>query len=224
VLKKLSEISHDETNYLVKKLFKKIVDLKENEHKKETEINELQVSNLIIVYKPIYSIFNFVFIIGYKIKLSEQNRLMTQLKQAMDFSQSDFERRLVDQKLKEEKSAKSFIEQLNECNNKISLMEREILHYKEQIIKLKTDTKILNGNESNNKNASVGFYLSQHSSFNKDAASFALKDGLTGRSNPLNEKSDDLSSDNNSTRIIKVHKKDLRKISQEDLLKRNQMK
>jgi hypothetical protein len=43
VLGKLSSVPYEETKYLVKKFFQKVIDLKEIEQKKQLEITELQV-------------------------------------------------------------------------------------------------------------------------------------------------------------------------------------
>jgi hypothetical protein len=43
VLQKLSTVPYEETKYLVKKFFQKVIDLKETEQKKQLEISELQV-------------------------------------------------------------------------------------------------------------------------------------------------------------------------------------
>jgi hypothetical protein len=45
-LEKLSSVPYEETKYLVKKFFQKVIDLKELEQKKQLEISELQVNNL----------------------------------------------------------------------------------------------------------------------------------------------------------------------------------
>lgn len=47
VLQKLDKVSNDDTRKLVRKFFKKIIDLKEVEQKKQLENSELQVISLI---------------------------------------------------------------------------------------------------------------------------------------------------------------------------------
>lgn len=65
VLGQLSNVPYEETKFLLKKFFQKIIDLKELEHKRSGEIGELQVPYIINKrenFATIRSYFIYLFI------------------------------------------------------------------------------------------------------------------------------------------------------------------
>jgi myosin heavy subunit len=200
VLGKLSSVPYEETKYLLKKFFKRIIDLKEYEHKRHLENGELQV------------------------QLEEQARLVEQLKLALNSSSNDLERRLLEQKSKSDKSQKLLSSQLNESHNKIALMEREISLYKEKLNKLKSSSankstassghnSAENVNEVNGGgggNSSGGFYLKPNAT------------NMNNSNNSLNDSAVTLTNDSTqSVKTVKVSRRDLRRLTEDEVIKRS---
>lgn len=179
-MKKLSTVPYEETKHLVKKFFQKIINLKELEQKKQLENSEIQY------------------------QLDEQNRLVEQLKMALNTSTSEFDK----QKSKIEKSNKALTQQLTECNGKIATLEREISMYKEKLVKLKT---------SSSSNANNQFDSDSTTSLNNG---FYLKSNTNGISND-SAIQDAENPNKNSSKSIKVSRKDLRRLTEEEILKRS---
>ena len=199
MIKKLNTVPHEETKHLVTKFFQKIITLKEIEHKKHLENGELQV--ILKQKKIIKFIKNHLEIINYpKVQLEEQNQLVDQLKQALNTSTSELDKRLIEQKNKAEKTNKMLTQQLNDCTKKISLLELEISKYQEKLAKSKSQfdsdsTSNMNGNNNNNNNSN-GFYLKNNNDLERSDKSAV-------------------------TKAIKVSRKDLRRLTEEDILKRS---
>lgn len=210
VLHKLSTVPYEETKYLVKKFFQKVIDLKEMEQKKQLEISELQI------------------------QLEEQNRIVEQLKHMLNTSGGDTERRLNEQKVKYEKNQRQLMQQ-------IAVMEKEMAMYKERLAMIKSMSK--------SNAAGAGIHdasspqladLSSASSFltdrNKSAASGVMnKSHLVGgvgsesfflknnhNDHDLDKIANGVGANGSSTsRTIKVSRKDLRKLDDEELMQRS---
>lgn len=149
-------------------------------------------------------------------QLEEQNRLVEQLKQALNASSNGLDKRLMDQKIKAEKSVKSLTQELNECNAKIASMEKEISLYKEKLTRSKAFGSKSQHSEVDFESGSV---MSNLSNQNLQATgSFYINGGHSTDSGVKNNESD---LQPGSARSIKVHKKDIRKLTEEELMKRS---
>jgi hypothetical protein len=140
-------------------------------------------------------------------QLDEQNRIVDQLKQSLNGTRSEMEKKLIEQKTKAENNNKFLTQQLNDCNSKIEILEKEIHIYKEKLIHLKN--KYHHSNEINDINV-------------KDSSGFYLKSGRDLNSNmPNSRNNDQVLSTTASTKLVKVSRKDLRVLTEEELLKRS---
>lgn len=137
-----------------------------------------------------------------KIQLEEQNRLVEQLKQALNASGTELDRRVVEQKTKAEKNVKLLTHQLNECTSRIALLDREIVSYKEKLVKLKSKTD-LQQNDSDNRE-----YFMKNDSPNTNSNGFSIE-----------ASNQDLSG--SMMKQVKVSRKDLRRLTEEEILKRS---
>jgi len=144
--------------------------------------------------------------------------MVEQLKQALNTSTSESDKRLSEQKSKAEKVNKLLTQQLNECTKKIEILEKEIAAYQEKLGKLKKTTTTATTTSATNQfdsesttslmNGSGGFYLKN------------TNNGLSSDASQMEsmEKSDKVGA---SIKAIKVSRKDLRRLTEEDILKRN---
>jgi hypothetical protein len=203
----LDTVPYDETKHLVKKFFQKIIDLKEIEQKHQIDINELQT------------------------QLEEERKLCGQLKQALSLSTNDLDRRLNDQKMKAENNCKLLRQQLNERTNKISTMEREILTLKEKIIKLKSNSHLsIETTEIQpieNLKSSVNHLKNQQSSMGGSVSTTSIDSfHLKSSSNNLDQEQSELSTNKTaiSTTTFKISKKDLRRLTEQEILQRSSKK
>ena len=171
------------------------------------------------------------------------------MKHALNTSNGEFERRLVDQKSKSEKNQKLLIQQLNECTTRITTLEKEISIYKDKIIRMKSATKPGAGTESslaqpNANNLESSSFLNENSSTkNKSISSSALNDGTGGgggsfflknqssnladsnlidaENHASGKLSNGLSNNNPSSKVVKVSRKDLRRLTEDELVQRS---
>ena len=232
MLQKLSTVPYEETKYLVKKFFQKVIDLKEIEQKKHVELCELQM------------------------QLEEQTRLVEQLKHVLTTaSSSDIDRRLIETKAKAEKTQKQLVQQLNECTARMAVMEKEIVLYKEKLHQLKVKSSVTGAtqqaaapmHESSSKHFAE---LDNASSFlserNKSVSSSAINASSNKESFFLKNNNSNISSNNNifvadsnmeldaskmvngiganassTARTVKVSRKDLRRLNEDELVQRN---
>ena len=132
--------------------------------------------------------------------------MVEQLKQALNTSTSESDKRLNEQKNKADKANKLLTQQLNECTKKIELLEREIVAYQEKLSKLKNTTQFDSNSTTSLMNGSGGFYLKNN-----------------GQSSDVSqlERSENGDKVGSSVKAIKVSRKDLRRLTEEDLLKRS---
>jgi hypothetical protein len=145
-------------------------------------------------------------------QLDEQNRIVDQLKQSLNGTRSEMEKKLIEQKTKAENNNKFLTQQLNDCNAKIEILEKEIHIYKEKLVHLKN--KYHQNNESNEINV-------------KDSSGFYLKNNnLTGRdlNGNMSRNHDQALSAAASSKLVKVSRKDLRVLTEDELLKRSMKK
>lgn len=158
--------------------------------------------------------------------MEEQNRLVEELKKALSTSSNELDRRLIEQKTKSEKNVKSLTQELNECNARIASMEKEISLYKEKILRLKTLGSKTNGSHHSEvdfeKQFDSGSMISSLSHNTQATGSFYIDKGHqstdSGTNSKLNFENDP---QNGSTKSIKVQKKDIRRLTEEELLKRS---
>lgn len=195
MLAKLGTVPYEESKYLLKKFFQRIIDLKETEHKRHLETSELQV------------------------QLDEQNRLVEQLKQALNASSNDLERRLQEQKSKSDKNQKLLTSQLNECNNKIALLEREISLYKEKLTKLKTSSSAKSSGHNSAENINDVNATGGGGSFYLKASNHPTHSNHSHSNNSLNDSA--MTSTNDSVKTVKVSRRDLRRLTEDEVLKRS---
>ena len=132
--------------------------------------------------------------------------MIEQLKQALNTSTSESDKRLNEQKVKAEKANKLLTQQLNECTKKIELLEKEIASYQEKLGKLKKTTQFDSDSTTSIMNGSGGFNLKNHG----QSSDVSQLESM--------EKSDKIGT---SIKAIKVSRKDLRRLTEEDLLKRS---
>ena len=132
--------------------------------------------------------------------------MVEQLKQALNTSTNESDKRLNEQKSKADKANKLLTQQLNECTKKIELLEREIVAYQEKLSKLKNTTQFDSNSTTSLMNGSGGFYLKNN-----------------GQSSDVSqlERSENGDKVGSSVKAIKVSRKDLRRLTEEDLLKRS---
>jgi hypothetical protein len=132
--------------------------------------------------------------------------MVEQLKQALNTSTNESEKRLNEQKSKADKANKLLTQQLNECTKKIELLEKEIVTYQEKLSKLKNTTQFDSNSTTSIMNGSGGFYLKNN-----------------GQSSDVSqlERSENSDKVGSSVKAIKVSRKDLRRLTEEDLLKRS---
>ena len=147
-------------------------------------------------------------------QLDEQNRIVDQLKQSLNGTRSEMEKKLIEQKAKAENNNKFLTQQLNDCNAKIEILEKEIHLYKEKLIHLKHKNHHQNDTNDINVKDSSGFYLK-----NNNNLSSRDINGYSNMANPRNN--DQASSTAASTKLVKVSRKDLRVLTEEELLKRS---
>ena len=132
--------------------------------------------------------------------------MVEQLKQALNTSTNESDKRLNEQKSKADKANKLLTQQLNECTKKIELLEKEIVTYQEKLSKLKNTTQFDSNSTTSIMNGSGGFYLKNN-----------------GQSSDVSqlERSENGDKVGSSVKAIKVSRKDLRRLTEEDLLKRS---
>ena len=132
--------------------------------------------------------------------------MVEQLKQALNTSTNESDKRLNEQKNKADKANKLLTQQLNECTKKIELLEKEIVTYQEKLSKLKNTTQFDSNSTTSLMNGSGGFYLKNN-----------------GQSSDVSqlERSENGDKVGSSVKAIKVSRKDLRRLTEEDLLKRS---
>lgn len=135
-----------------------------------------------------------------KVQIEEQTRAMEQLKQALNGG------------LKDQKShQKQLISQLSESQSKMALMEREMSMYKEKLAQLnliKQANQAKNHyqyEDQQNSTNSTGFYLKSESS-----------NGLNGAGDQSSS-----TSSTPSVKVVKVSRKDLRRLTEEEVMKRS---
>ncbi len=125
-------------------------------------------------------------------QLDEQSRLVDQLKQSLNGCKAEYDK----QKAKLDSNNKLLNQQLSDCNKKIELLEKEILVYKERVHKLKYEsdatTTQANGISSSSSNSGGGL-----------------------------KQSDQISSSSSAKQLVKMPRKDLRVLSEEELMKRS---
>ena len=132
--------------------------------------------------------------------------MVEQLKQALNTSTNESDKRLNEQKNNADKANKLLTQQLNECTKKIELLEKEIVASQEKLSKLKNTTQFDSNSTTSIMNGSGGFYLKNN-----------------GQSSDVSqlERSENGDKVGSSVKAIKVSRKDLRRLTEEDLLKRS---
>ena len=157
--------------------------------------------------------------------MEEQNLLVEELKKALNASSNELDRRMIEQKTKSEKNVKSLTQELNECNARIASMEKEISLYKEKIIRLKTLGSKTNGlihsDVEFEKQFDSGSIASNLSHNTQATGSFYIDKGQSSDSGTNSKINFETEPQSNSTKSIKVQKKDIRRLTEEEILKRS---
>lgn len=173
-----------------------------------------------------------------KVQVEEQSRMIEHLKQALNASSIDLERRMLDQRsmTKSEKpnhhyhkssvtNQHSSSSQLTESENKIAKMEHEISLYKDKLAQLNQlksnpnhyQSDVSNDQSSSNNNNN-GFYLTNENQF-KSRSSNAMIDSLV--ENQHSGTSAGATTTPSTVKVVKVSRKDLRRLTDEEVLKRS---
>lgn len=183
IIAKLSDIPPEEAKHLIRKFFHKIIDLKENERKKQLLNDELQV------------------------QLDEKTRLIDEYKKSMNLASNDLERRLIIQQKQYEKQINVLMGQLNDCTDKIHQYEKEIGIYKEKIGKLsfRSSNVLVDNNQLNSMK------VTSMNSEDFNIANESLKSSTTSQSQQQQPQ----------MTTIKLPKKGLRPLSEDELAKRS---
>ena len=129
----------------------------------------------------------------------------------MNSSSNDIERRLNEQKARSEKNLKSLTQELSDCNAKIFKMEKEISLYKEKLSKLKSTTKSGSQMDLDLESSSIISNTAQQATGSFYVHGFPPNEINNVETNP----------DLTSARTIKVSRKDLRRLTEDELLKRS---
>lgn len=203
MLGQLSNVPYEETKLLLKKFFQRVIDLKEIEHQRIVENSEL------------------------KVQVEEQSRTIDELKQALNASSIDLERRmLVDHQNRSNSkptnkgtatttmTATRPVSQLSDSQNKIAMMEQEISLYKDklaQLNQLKANPNHHYSGEQNNS-SNNGFYLKNESMNSMATSNGGMMDSLVENSHQ---------SSPNLVKVVKMPRKDLRRLTEEEVLKRS---
>lgn len=201
MLGQLSNVPYEETKLLLKKFFQRVIDLKEIEHQRIVENSEL------------------------KVQVEEQSRMIDELKQALNASSIDLERRmLVDHQQNRSNSKPSNkatgtnvitttrpVSQLSDSQNKIAMMEQEISLYKDKLAQLNQLKANPNHHYSGDQNNNA-FYLKNESINSMAASNGGMMDSLVENSNQ---------SMPNLVKVVKMPRKDLRRLTEEEVLKRS---
>ncbi len=129
-------------------------------------------------------------------QLDEQNRLVDQLKQSLNGSKNEFEKKLIEQKLKS-----------NDCQARIEQLEKEIVFYKETLLHLKNkspSTQQLSQHELNEASISSSQFKANNMNISRE-----IMNGIAKNDSSANAK------------LVKVSRKDLRVLTDDELLKRS---
>ncbi len=118
---------------------------------------------------------------------------------------------------------KSLTQELNECNARIASMEKEISLYKEKIIRLKTVGPKTNASNHSDLEFEKHFDSgSLASNLSQATGSFYIDKGHQSSDSGTNSKINfETDPQNGSTKSIKVQKKDIRRLTEDEILKRS---
>ncbi len=118
---------------------------------------------------------------------------------------------------KTEKQIKTLTHQLSECNNKIALLEKENSIYKEKILKYKQSLT-----ERSTSRGDINSYAIDSNFGALNEQNTAQSSGFFLRTNEnAFADSHDLDKNKDTVKSVKVSRKDLRKLTDEELLKRS---
>lgn len=140
--------------------------------------------------------------------------MIEQFKQTLNTSSMDLERRMVDHKFKSDRSHNVMTSQFVDSQSKIALMEREISMYKERLVQLNLLKTTNNGghtaaSNSNDPNMDA-FFLNSHRQMSSGnvAESSAQSNGSVDNTNT-------------AVKVVKVSRKNLRQLTEDEILKRS---
>lgn len=139
-----------------------------------------------------------------EIQIEEHSKVIDQLKSALRQNvsvSSSSDTKLVEQKTRNEKIIKMLQQQLSDSTSRVALLEREIESYKEKILKLKQKYQ-----EQNLESDSLVSILNSHIHRENSSSIAAISNAA------------DLKS---SFKPVKISRKDLRPLTQEELIKRS---
>lgn len=124
----------------------------------------------------------------------------------------------MEQKSKAEKNVKSLTQELNESNSRIASMEKEISLYKEKLSRLKSTGSKIISSEADFESNSIISNGSNHIS--QATGSFYIN-GTQSSDSGTNVKNYDNDLHSSSSKSIKVQKKDIRRLTEDELMKRS---
>lgn len=128
-------------------------------------------------------------------------------------SSVDFEKRLLEQKAKSDKNIKILMQQLADCNSKIVNLEKEISYYRDKLTKPSKNSEVANGVYD------AANYMPSAASNPPAGGSFHLIPDSSAASSLLDSNNNAASS--KASTSIKMSRKDLRPLTNEELLKRS---
>jgi len=213
IVGKLSDIPHEEAKLLIAKFFHKIINLKEGERKAQMLNEELQI------------------------QLDERNRLVDEFKKSINISSNELERKLTTQQQQYEKQINVLMGQVNECSTKIFNYEKEISLYRDRQSvskRPKTAERFLSGENLSVDELNGDDGLRKAGSTSRSSHSHAIDNQATERSHVPSARSvssnnlkqseikDSLSDSVNPSHLtaVKVSKKGLRPLTEDEILKR----
>ncbi len=138
--------------------------------------------------------------------------MVEHLQKALNASSNELDRRLLEHKAKAEKSVKSLTQELHECTTRIASMEKEISLYKEKLARVKnvSGSNKVNGSHFSEADFESGSIISNGSNqVSQATGSFYI------------DKAQSSEIETGSVKSIKVQKKDIRRLTDEELLKRS---